>query len=102
MKILKFIGMGLVTLIVLLLIVATILPSQAHISRTIEIQGDALTIYNTIADFNNYKKWNPWSQKEPSAENEMGGKPLMPGHSWHWKGTEIGEGSLTLDKLDPG
>ncbi len=102
MKLLKILGIVIVGLITILLIVAAILPSQIHVSRSVQINAKPETVYKYVADFNNFIKWNPWSQKDPSAEHIIDGTPQALGHFWSWRGEDVGEGSLTIEKLDPG
>lgn len=89
-------------LITLFFIVAFLLPSSKSLSRSITINQPAEEIYKLITDFNNYKKWNPWSAREPEAKGEMEGEPGMVGHKWSWDGKKIGAGYLQIKELDKG
>lgn len=99
---LKKILIGLGTLIALFLIVALFLPKTVTVSRSIVINKPAQEIYDKVADFNYYTKWNTWSQMEPTAKNTMSGTPKESGHSWTWEGDKVGAGSLVIEKVDPG
>ena len=87
------------SLITLVFIVAFILPSTRTIFRTIEINSSPEHVYSLVTDFHNYKKWNPWSEKEPDAKGSMSGTPARVGHKWMWEGKIIGSGYLEIKEL---
>ncbi|MCB0834117.1 MAG: SRPBCC family protein [Bacteroidetes bacterium] len=89
-------------LLALFLIIPVFLPSRVTFSRTTEIHKTPQEVFNLVADFNYYMQWNPWSQLEPTAKTTISGTPKEPGHNWSWVGQEIGTGSLTIEKVDPG
>lgn len=86
----------------LFFLVAFFLPSSKSLSRSIVINKPAKEIYGLITDFNNYKKWNPWSAREPEAKGEMEGEPGTVGHKWKWDGKKIGAGYLQIKELEEG
>ncbi len=88
-------------IVVLFFFVATLLPAEKKLERSILINRPAAAIYSLVSDFHNYKKWNPWSHKDPEARDEITGKPNEVGHSWSWNGKVIGSGELKIKKLDP-
>jgi uncharacterized protein YndB with AHSA1/START domain len=89
-------------LIMLFFLVAFFLPSSKSLSRSITISRPPEEIYKLITDFHNYKKWNPWSAREPEASGEMEGEPGKVGHKWRWDGKKIGAGYLRIKELDEG
>ncbi|MEK7729253.1 MAG: SRPBCC family protein [candidate division KSB1 bacterium] len=101
MKALKIVLMAVGGLVALFFIVAAFLPSSYAVERSIEINKAPEVVFEQVADFNNYLKWNPWSKTEPSAKNTIGGTQKEPGASWMWEGDTVGTGSLTIEKLEP-
>jgi hypothetical protein len=101
MKALKatlYIIIGIVTLF---LIIALFLPSHSRVERTIVINQSAPVLFNYVLDFNNYKKWNPWSRMDPDAKGELSGEPGSIGQKWSWDGEIVGKGSMTMVEIIP-
>lgn len=95
-KILLFI----VSLIGLVLVLAIFLPSSYKVERTTTINAKQKTIFNNVADLNNYLKWNPWSKMDPEAKNTISENSKGVGASWSWDGPTVGKGSLSIVKLE--
>jgi ribosome-associated toxin RatA of RatAB toxin-antitoxin module len=87
--------------ILVFLIIAAILPSEKYLERTIIIDSSPDKIYSFIIDFNNYPKWNPWSQREPNDKIFITGQEGHTGHRREWDGRS-GTGSLTIREFEPG
>ena len=86
-------------LITLFFVFAFFLPSEKELTWSIEINSPAKKVYTLVTDFSNYKKWNPWSAKEPDAHGEMSGEANTIGHKWLWDGKIIGRGYLQITDL---
>lgn len=95
-KILIFI----VGLIALFLIFAIFLPSSYQVKRSTTINAPVETVFNNVADFNNYLHWNPWSKMDPEAKNSISGNGNQVGDSWTWDGQVVGKGSLTYVEIN--
>ena len=89
-------------LIVLYFLIAFFLPATKTLYRSTIIDKSAKNIFPLITDFNYYRQWNPWSEKEPEAKGEMSGEPGKIGHKWNWEGKKIGAGYLQIKKLEEG
>ncbi len=90
------------TLITLFFLIAFLLPSSRTLYRSITIERPPDDIYNLVTDFHNYKKWNPWSAREPDAEDQISGEPGKVGHKWSWEGEKTGKASLEIKELEKG
>lgn len=102
MKILKISLMIVGVIVALFFLVAAILPSSYTVERSIEINKTPEIVFEQVADFNNYLKWNPWSKIEPTAKNTIRGTQKEVGASWRWEGSDrVGKGSLTIEKIEP-
>ena len=99
MKILKKIFYGLLIFIGAVLAVATFLPSTYKIERSMVVDAPADTVYSQVADLNRWMSWNPWTPTDPEAKNTITGNGV--GQTWEWNGKKVGNGSLTITKLDP-
>lgn len=102
MTILQIVLVSLGTLLVIFFLIAFFLPDRKQLSRSIIIDHPAKEIYGLITDYTNYKKWNPWSRREPEAKGELSGEPSTPGHKWEWSGKKIGSGYLQIRELEEG
>ncbi|TDQ10256.1 SRPBCC family protein [Pedobacter metabolipauper] len=101
MKVLKILGGILLTLIVLFFIIGFFLPKSYSVSRSIEINKPDSTVYQKALDFNDFAKWNPWMEMEPSAKKTVTGDGVSVGSVFSWVGKEVGTGSMTIEKLNP-
>ena len=90
----------LVGLILLYFLVAFFLPSSKTLHRSIIIDRPARDIYELVTNFSYYRKWNPWSAREPEASGEMSGTPGAIGHKWQWDGKKIGSGYLQIKEFE--
>lgn len=102
MTTLEIILIALGGLVVLFFLFAFFLASEKELTWHTEINAPAQEIYNLVTDFSNYKKWNPWSAKEPGAYGEMSGEANTIGHKWLWDGKIIGRGYLQIKELKEG
>ncbi len=101
MNVLKKILIGLGALIALFLVVGIFLPSSYRVERAIEINKAPEVVFTQVSDFNNWLKWNPWSEMEPTAKNTITGEARQAGSSWAWEGKVVGAGSMTFEKIEP-
>ena len=97
---LKKITLFVLALLALLLIIAGLLPAEFRVERSVKINAPAEKVFWQIADLNNYKEWNPWSEVNSEVKFVMGAKTKGEGAIWHWKGRKVGEGQLTILKID--
>ncbi|MFN0048944.1 MAG: SRPBCC family protein [Cytophagales bacterium] len=102
MKILKNIGIGLGVFLLIIAIVPALLPDKYMVERSIEIDKPVDLVFLAVADFNSYKKWNPWTQMEPTSKQTIEGEAATVGSKWSWDGKKVGKGSLTILALEPG
>jgi hypothetical protein len=89
-----------VALVVVLLVVAAFLPATYTVERSIVIAKPPSVVFPQVADLNQWLKWSPWPEMEPSAKNTITGPVGEVGMSWAWEGKELGVGSLTLHRVE--
>lgn len=97
---LKKILMVVVGLIALALIVPVFLPGGYTVERSIEIAKPPAVVFEQVVDFNKWLTWNPWTEMEPTAKNEITGPVAAVGSKWAWDGKELGKGSLTIQEVE--
>lgn len=104
MKVLKFIGLTLVTIIALYLIIAAVSSKDVVIERTTEYTQSPEEVFAAVNDFNQYGKWNAWFMMDPNVEYEITGTGKNIGDVWSWKSSmpEVGVGKMTHVSAEPG
>lgn len=101
MKFIKWLLIIIGALVVLYFGIALFLPSSYHLERSIVINKPPEVVFGQVADFNNWKAWNPWTKMEPEAKSTITGTPGTVGSSWEWDGKQIGRGKLTIAAITP-
>ncbi|MGD8427980.1 MAG: SRPBCC family protein [Balneolaceae bacterium] len=101
MKILKFIGIGLIVLGVLFFGIAMFLPSQVHVERSIVIPASSEVVFKQVNDLRKWKNWSPWQRRDPNMEITYVGFLSGEGASYHWVSNKVGNGSLTITESYP-
>jgi len=103
MKILKYLVIGLVSLVVLVFIVSMFFSSKIHAERSVTINAPVDVVFAQVNTLKNWPKWDPWMSKDPNAENTYEGPESGVGsiHKWKSKVREVGSGAMTLTSSVP-
>ncbi|WP_411821300.1 SRPBCC family protein [Leptospira sp. 'Mane'] len=101
MKVIKFILIGLLSLIILFLVAGFFLPVDYGLERTIYIQANKEKVFDLVNDVEKSQLWSPWRAKDPEAKVTFGSKKSGVGASYHWEGPLSGSGTLTIIKSEP-
>jgi uncharacterized protein YndB with AHSA1/START domain len=94
-RILQIIG----ALILVVLVVPAFLPQKFSMSRSIEINAPVTTVFSKLTDLNEYVKWNPFPEGDPTNTAQVSGTGA--GSSLTWKGDKTGEGKMTIASIEP-
>ncbi len=94
-SILSFLGV----LALALLIVPSFLSSKFTMSRSIEIHAPLSLVFTKLTDLNEYVKWNPFPEGDPTNQATVAGEGI--GSSLIWKGGKTGEGQMTISEIEP-
>ena len=86
-------------LILVFLAVPMLLPSKFAMSRSIEIDAPLSKVFSSLTDLNEYVKWTPFPEGDPTNTAEVEGSGA--GSSLTWKGEKTGEGKMTLETIEP-
>ncbi len=88
---------GLVTLLVALVAVIIIQPSEYRVSRTLTMAAPAQDIFAQLNDFHRWEAWSPWARLDPAAKVSFEGPSAGKGAIFAWSGnSKVGEGRMTL------
>jgi len=103
MKILKFIGIGLLILIVIVVAVAFLLPRHVKIERTATIKASPEIVFGQVNILKNWEQWSPWHKLDPKMQLVYNEIPCGKGASYSWKSGEknVGNGKLTITRIVP-
>lgn len=101
MKILKFIGVGILFLIVLFFGIAWFIPSQVHVERAIVIPSSSEIVFNQVNDLRKWKHWAPWQRMDPNMVITYEGFLSGEGASYSWTSNKVGSGKLTITESHP-
>lgn len=96
MKVLKYIGIGLVALIAVYLIISAFMPAKMSTVRTVVINAPASSVFEEVNEYKNWNKWSPWYAMEPTMEQTYSEPSAGQGAWTSWKGKEMGEGKQTI------
>src|SRR6478735_2534109 len=102
MKTLKIAATVVAVICVIMVIVITIQPEKAHLERTILIQAPDSVIFPYISNYRKLSTWWPWPKMDADLKQSYEGADGTIGSKVLWSGTKAGNGSMTLDELEPG
>lgn len=99
----KKIVLGLIAIIVVFLIVATMQPAAFRVSRSATIAASPAAVFEQINDLHKFQAWNPWAKMDPASKINYTGPVSGVNAAYHWVGNaEVGEGSMTIIESKPG
>jgi uncharacterized protein YndB with AHSA1/START domain len=78
--------------------VPILLPSKFSMSRSIEIDAPVSFVFSRLTDLNEYMKWNPFPEGDPTNTAEVSGSGV--GSYLTWKGKKTGEGKMTIANIE--
>lgn len=98
MRFLKRLLVFLLVLFVALIGVAFVLPSSAHVERSITIQRPPSQVFAVLDSYRRFNDWSPWAAKDPHAVYTISGPVSGVGakQSWHGDPKTVGSGSLQI------
>lgn len=97
----KKILIGFLVLIALLVGVAYLLPSQAHVDRSTVIDASPSQVFAHVSDLNQFNAWSPWFERDPNGEYKVEG-PAGKGQRLSWKSDkdDVGSGTQTIVAIE--
>ncbi len=103
MRILKFIGLGLLGVIVLLLVISFFLPSKVHFERSATINGKPADVFKLVNNLKSWEMWSPWYRKDPNIKMTYGDTLEGAGafYSWKSENKNVGNGTMKIVSSNP-
>jgi len=99
MKILKGIGIVILSLIIIYIVLGLFGPSDYKVVRSIKINATADVVYNQTTKFSNWAAWSPWAAADPGAKYTIEKDDQIVGAKMGWDGEISGKGSMTITEL---
>ncbi|MFC2132001.1 SRPBCC family protein [Bacteroidota bacterium] len=98
MKFLKILLIIIASLVVLSLIITALLPSEADVERSVEINAPAKVTFELVNSLKNREKWSPWFAMDPNGEYKYSGNESGKGciQSWNSDNQNVGKGQMEI------
>ncbi|MDW6022441.1 SRPBCC family protein [Mesorhizobium sp. BAC0120] len=103
LRLLKAIFYLIVTAAIIILGGSFLLPSQAVVTRSMEIAAPPEKVFAIVGDLHRLQEFSPWAERDPSMKYNYEGPPIGIGQkvSWVSENVNIGSGSRTITEYDP-
>lgn len=103
MKILKYLGIGIVGIIALLLIIALFIPKDYSISVSTTINKPRQLVFDYVKMIKNQENYSVWVMKDPNVKIEYTGIDGTVGFKSSWVSLDdnVGVGSQQITKVSP-
>ena len=95
LKIIKSLIALLIIIIVLFIVIGIFLPKDYTVSRSVVIDASPQQIHPYLNNLNNWPKWSPWAENDPTLKVTVGDISSGIGASQSWIGKD-GDGSLVI------
>ena len=93
---------ALAAVVVVLVMVVALQPSDFRVARTATISAPAPMIFAQVNDFHNWRAWSPYDKLDPAMKKTYDGPPAGAGAIYSWIGNrKAGEGRATIIESRP-
>ena len=96
----KLILSGLAAILLLLVVVGFVLPTEYEIEESVAIQATPAQVHAHLEDLEKWPAWAPWVEADPTIVTTYGTTTVGVGASQTWT-SESGDGELELTQCDP-
>ena len=96
MRIFKYFFFAILSFIGLYILACTFMPSKFEVSRDIEINTNALIVFNQINDFHNWNNWEPWAEIDTTFIYDFGEITSGEGAYRVWTSEKVGNGNMKI------
>jgi hypothetical protein len=101
-KILISIAAIIAGIIIALVGIVAIQPSEFRVARTATMSAPAPAAFAQVNDFHNWQNWSPWAKRDPAVKNTYEGPSAGTGAVFKWAGNnEVGEGRMEITESRP-
>lgn len=98
MKFLKSLVIGIAALALLVIGVGFLLPSTAHVSRSVTVSAAPASVYAALNGFRQFNRWSPWADLATDTKYVYSGPLQGPGARMEWSSADpnVGAGSQQI------
>lgn len=103
LKLLKWLFYLVVTVAIIVLAGSFLLPSEAVVTRSTEIEAPPEKVFAIVGDLKRFQEYSPWADLDPDSTYGFEGPPGGVGQtmSWSSQNPDVGSGSQTITEYDP-
>jgi len=97
-NLLKKIALWLGILLLALILISFLMPSEIKVKRSIEVSAPIDRVFEQVSDLRNWEKWAPWKRMDPSMVMTFSNPPVGQNafYKWESQNKRMGNGTLTL------
>jgi hypothetical protein len=99
MKLLKYVGLVVVAILLVILVVALFVPKTFMYEKSISINAPIDSVWENTNSLAALDKWSPWNDHDPNMKKEITGEDGTVGAKQSWDGEIVGSGSQTIETL---
>jgi len=96
-------GIFALLLIAVIVITGYLLPTHAHVERSITIEQPARVVFAIVNSYRHFEHWSPWAARDPTAEFAVSGPEAGVGARLSWIGKPhlVGSGWQEISASKP-
>lgn len=83
---------------VLFVLIGAVLPSSAHVERSVELTNPIVQVYDTVNGYRKFSNWSAFTTTDPRAKISVSGPGSGEGAKYSWTSFEksVGKGSVEI------
>jgi hypothetical protein len=101
MKVLKWIGIVVGSLLLLIVVVGFFLSPEWRVERSVVVLAPPAAIHPYVADLAKWKDWSPFDHEDPAMTLEVSSPSEGVGAWRSWKSEKMGNGRMDIVSTDP-
>jgi len=101
MRALKIIGGGILAIVIILLALGSLLPSEYRVERSAEIAAPPEAVFAHVNSLKRWDAWSPWIARDKSIDNSFSGPDEGAGARVTWTSDGEGSGSQEITRSVP-
>ena len=92
--------MVVLAMMIVLAIVITMQPENAHLEKSIVINAPADSIFPEVSNYKKFNVWSPWTKMDPDGKQAFNGTQASVGSEMSWNGPKTGTGSMVIEEIE--
>lgn len=101
MKVLKIIGIALVSILLIFVMVGYLQPKELNVTANKVIKAPLCVVFDHVNDMEKRVKWSPWVAADSTMEFTWTEITKGEGASYSWTSQNMGNGSMTYKEVIP-